>query len=81
MSDKNKKAFEKWFLEYPSWIVTMSRQESCSKAWKAACQYKQKEIDELQAENAKLKKFIYALGHSDQVIDDVIESLEKMEYE
>ena len=39
MNEQDKKAFEKWYLEYPSWIVTMSCQESCSKAWQAACDY------------------------------------------
>lgn len=63
------------------------------KAWQAACEYKQEEYlnlmeamtqtsqynFKLQAENAKLKKFISVLGHDDQVVDDVIESLEKLE--
>lgn len=38
-----------------------------------------KRLEQLQAENSKLKKFISALGY-DQVVDDVIESLKKMEY-
>ena len=46
MNDKDKEAFEKWFLEFPEWRVTMSRQESCSKAWQAACDYKHKELEQ-----------------------------------
>lgn len=36
------------------------------------------EIEKLQAENVKLKKFISALGY-DEVFNDVIESIEKLE--
>lgn len=81
MNNKDKEAFKKWFEdfwgeEYDSYRGVHKFQEI---AYQAACEHKQKEIDELQAENAKLKKFIYTLGHNDQVVDDVIESLEKLE--
>lgn len=56
MNDKDKEEFEKWFLEYPSWRVTMSRHEACEKAWSAACEYKQKEIYDL---TGQLKSCIF----------------------
>jgi hypothetical protein len=60
MNDKDKEAFEKWFLEYPSWRVDMSRQESCEKAWQAACEYMQAELAHhiftIEAENKKLRE-------------------------
>jgi hypothetical protein len=37
--EKINEAFETWFLEYPSWRVTMSRQESCEKAWQACAEW------------------------------------------
>ena len=69
MNDKDKEAFEKWFktwnrAEFPS---------LCMETWQAACEYKQKEIDDkytedityldekikkLQAENAKLRECV-----------------------
>ena len=71
MNEKHKEAFEKWYLEYPSWVVTMSRQESCSKAWQAACEYRDKnnitfsdydllfnDYKKPQAENAKLRECV-----------------------
>lgn len=50
MNDKDKEAFEKWFstwnrAEFPS---------LCKEAWQAACDYKQKEIDELEAKSSVL---------------------------
>jgi hypothetical protein len=51
MNDKDKEAFEKWFDKVEiKWDL--------EEAWQAACEYKQKEIDKLQAENAKLEKCI-----------------------
>lgn len=66
MNDKDKEAFEKWFLEYPSWRVTMSRQESCGKAWQAACQYKQQEINELNSRLAEASDIIQEIVDSDE---------------
>lgn len=34
-------------------------------AWQAACDYKQKEIDDLEAENAKLKHFLKEIANQD----------------
>jgi hypothetical protein len=58
MNEQDEKAFEEWFLNYSSWRVTMSRQESCQTAWLAACEYKQKEIDDLLEQNKKLLEHI-----------------------
>lgn len=44
----DKELFEEWFLNYPSWLVIMSRQEACQKAWEAACEIKNKKIKELE---------------------------------
>ena len=50
MNDKDKEAFEKWFstwnrAEFPS---------LCMETWQAACEYKQKEIDEIEAKSSVL---------------------------
>ena len=52
MNDKDKEAFEKWFS-------TWNRAEFpglCMETWQAACDYKQKEIDELEKEKDYLCK-------------------------
>ena len=121
MNDKDKEAYEKYLIENNVNQRQIWNELSLDEIWQAACDYKQKEIDELekekdylcqkmenmrsiykdseklQAENAKkfsaeevllakltienaeLKKFISALGYDDQVVDDVIKSLEKLE--
>ncbi len=68
MNDKDKQEFEKWFLEYPSWRVTMSRHEACEKAWSAALEYERfhhkycvvssldKLCEKLEAQNKKLRE-------------------------
>lgn len=57
MNDKNQEAFEKWFASldesYLSRVIKLNRGAS-QETWQAACEYKQKEIDELLAENANL---------------------------
>lgn len=74
MTDKDKEAFKKW-MQYEDrhdgvfgnnnnftrdeWIA--------DKAWQAACEYKQKEIDELQAENAKLRLVVDHYAQADDV--------------
>lgn len=42
MNDKDKEAFEKWYTNKESEF------DNCKEAWQAACDYKQKEIDELK---------------------------------
>lgn len=59
-NDKDKEAFEKWWRENmpnPDWLSSDHSTDVC-KAWEAACEFKQREIDELLAENAKLKEEI-----------------------
>lgn len=69
---KTKEAFTKWFCEvwdsYPFTYEKLLKGEAVlnyeyafkfdiqNKAWEAACEYKQKEIDELLAENDKLRE-------------------------
>lgn len=69
MNDKDKLAFEKWMafedrhdgvfgnnnnFTRDSWIA--------EKTWQAACEYRQTEIDELLAENAKLRPIVNCLA-------------------
>ena len=66
MNEKNKQAFNEWFISrrdssfavflrenYPDAGIKWDR-ESARSAWQAACEYKQKEIDELKLEYDKL---------------------------
>lgn len=51
MNDKDNQEFDKWFLEayrydYHKLVIPESVNPQ-KKAWQAACEYKQKEIDEL----------------------------------
>lgn len=52
MNDKDKEAFEKWYKINFSELVKENGigkiQNDFIKAWQAACEYKQKEIDELE---------------------------------
>lgn len=52
MNDKDKEAFEKWRLEYISthtgYFKMIGTDDLAQVAWRAACEYKQKEIDELR---------------------------------
>lgn len=61
----------------------MSKDPSYSDSKKDVLESKTRKLEliikELEAENAKLKRFISALGY-DQVVDAVIDSLEKLEY-
>jgi regulator of replication initiation timing len=68
MNNKDKEAFEKWFVDY--WSFEEINRMDCFKSWQAALEYKQEEIDEitsilefkketnveLQAENKKLRE-------------------------
>ncbi len=53
MNDKDKEAFEKWFYllgdSHLERVIKLNRGASYE-AWQAACEYKQKEIDDLQKE-------------------------------
>lgn len=60
MNDKDKKAFEKWWendcYEYDSdQLIT---QKDALYIWEKTCEYKQKEIDDLVAENARLRECV-----------------------
>lgn len=83
MNDKDKEAFEEWFLNYPSWRATMSRQESCQKAWQAACDYKQKEIDELEESLAVrlAKSYIAGKDLSKIIQKNLTNEIEKLQAE
>lgn len=52
MNDKDKEAFEKWALEYIStrigYFKMIGTDDLTQEIWQAACEYKQKEIDELK---------------------------------
>lgn len=53
----DKEAFDQW-LKTKSWIGDHAKMWWCLEAWRSACEYKQKEIDKLEAENEKLKEQI-----------------------
>lgn len=50
MNDKDKEAFEKWYSKETSDVLweDSNGDEIVIKSWQAACEYKQKEIDELK---------------------------------
>lgn len=49
MNDKDKEAFEKWYSKETSDVLweDFNGDEIVIKSWQSACEYKQKEIDEL----------------------------------
>jgi len=53
MNDKDKKAFEEWFLglDNAHIISAMKLNRGWFEAWQAACEYKQKEVDFLKDRN------------------------------
>ena len=51
MNDKDKKAFGKWFEN--NWQDSDDK-DVFTQAWQSACEYKQKEIDDLKLEYDKL---------------------------
>lgn len=53
MNDKDKEAFD---IFYNKDFGFQNPRDAAIEAWQAACEYKQKEIDKLQAENEKLKE-------------------------
>lgn len=53
MNEKDYQAFDKWHDENIANPPTLN--ELINKAWIGACEHKQKEIDELLTENAKLR--------------------------
>ena len=67
MNDQDKEEFEKWctkkFNIAPELVeefkhTFIHKLRHTEEAWQSACEYKQKEIDELEAENAKLNQEI-----------------------
>jgi hypothetical protein len=66
MNDKDKEAFEWWLENTSSTQEEIEAYEAMSEkervmfcmnyTWQAACEYKQEEINELQAENKKLRE-------------------------
>lgn len=62
MDDKDKQAFDKWF-EKNSYDYYGYEKDNQELGWEAACEYKQKEIEKLQAENEEIKIQLWqALG-------------------
>ena len=56
MGEKDKEAFENWWKKIPvQFFNGASFMEYAKNGWQAALDYKQKEIDQLQAENKKLR--------------------------
>lgn len=57
MNKKDKEAFEKWFKKnsYDFYGYEKNNQKI---GWQAACEYKQKKIDAIMAENAKLRECV-----------------------
>ena len=54
MNEKDKEAFEKWWDEVPmGHKITHHPFNYTNLAWQAACEYKQKEIDELEKEQVR----------------------------
>lgn len=56
MSDKNKEAFYQWLQEMS--LTGYKPKGNERKAWIDACEYKQKEIKKLKAENKKLRECV-----------------------
>ena len=57
MNDKDKEAFNKYICTHDQGILQHSDDtdiDVAERAWQAVCEYKQKEIDELKAENTEL---------------------------
>lgn len=69
MKNEDKEAFDKWHYENISNPPTIN--DLISKAWSDACEYKQKDIDDLLAENAKLRECVefYAHGYATEIDD------------
>jgi len=66
MNNQDKEAFEKWFQDFYKVDFNPGdpRFMNQSIAWKYACEYKQKEIDCLQAENKKLRDALESIANS-----------------
>lgn len=86
MKNEDKEAFGKWFKD--AWDIDFDfdaydfRHTIQVKVWQAACEYKQKEIDELQAKNERLKEVISYLPKvptqpHEKELSEKIKNLEK----
>lgn len=60
MNDKDKEAFERWLESYVPY--TNAIEENTMYAWQSACEYKQKEIDELESNLAMRLAKSYMAG-------------------
>ena len=68
MNDKDKEAFDEWFIktyryDYHRLVIPESVNPQ-KLAWQSACEYKQEEIEELEAENAKLREYLEFTTHA-----------------
>lgn len=67
MNDQDKEAFEKWFIDF--WDNDFNHKGHHKlgfEAWQATCDYKQREIDKLQAENSKLRECVEFYSDNNQ---------------
>lgn len=57
MNDKDKEAFLKWYSKETASVLweDFNGDEIFVKAWQSACEFKQKEIDELKMEIMRIK--------------------------
>jgi hypothetical protein len=82
MNDKDKEAFEKWWDEYPmGWKISGELHKNTSDSWQAACEYKQKEIDDLTGQ-LKSCIFVYEEKVNRLIAENkkLREALEKIAY-
>jgi hypothetical protein len=70
--------FEEWFLNYPSWRVEMSRQESCLKAWQASTLHSAKLLAEKDAEIEACEKMLVKIADWDNCNQEEINKLQEL---
>lgn len=87
MNDKDKEAFEEWYKINFSELVKEAglakMQNDFIKAWQAACEYKQKEIDELEESLATrlAKSYIAGKDLSKIIQKNLTNEVEKLQAE
>jgi hypothetical protein len=79
MNDKDKQEFEKWYSDYfkIEEITIINIPHHFTESWKAACEYKQKEIDILKNHDiAGYKEGIYCLESENKKLRDALKNFE-----
>lgn len=64
MNDKDKEAFEIWWKETmpnPDWLSSDHASDVC-KAWQAACEYKQSQVNEIELKEIKINRAFVELA-------------------